>query len=64
MAELRPLEVVELRPAYTWTCEECGRDNFGLGLMTQSENGFLFSIPQTVTCKHCATTYAAKGIFE
>jgi hypothetical protein len=25
---------VELRPAYTWTCDECGRDQF--------ERGFVF----------------------
>lgn len=26
-------ETVELRPAYAWTCPECGRDNFCNGIV-------------------------------
>lgn len=26
---------VRLRPAYAWTCEECGRDNFAAGVVPE-----------------------------
>lgn len=29
---------VELRPAYEWTCEECGRDNFAGGVMVEIDD--------------------------
>lgn len=29
------MKAVEVRPAYTWTCEECGRDNFCNGCVVE-----------------------------
>lgn len=29
------MEPVELRPAYAWTCNECGRDNFCNGIIAE-----------------------------
>lgn len=29
------LTKIELRPAYLWTCEECGRDNFCRGIVAE-----------------------------
>jgi DNA-directed RNA polymerase subunit RPC12/RpoP len=29
------LRVVELRPAYTWDCDDCGRENFARGIVPE-----------------------------
>lgn len=31
-----PQERVEMRPAYNWTCPECGRDNFQRSILAEA----------------------------
>jgi hypothetical protein len=63
--------VIELRTAYEWTCDKCGRDNFARAVVPESLEGLLpddldpedfeggewVMKPGTVTCRHCGTTY-------
>ena len=37
--------IVEMRPAYNWTCEECGRDNF--------ERAIVVDIPEEHIAAFC-----------
>ena len=65
--------IAELRTAYVYTCDNCGRDNFvrsvvaELGEEERSEvneimgeegvGGEWVIMPDRVTCPHCKTTY-------
>jgi len=66
------LQVVEIRPAYSWTCDECGRDNFGSAICiedtelaeglaeeydTQGRDGQFINLPKYVCCVFCHTRY-------
>jgi hypothetical protein len=62
---------VELRNAYEWTCDECGRDSFVRGIVVEITDedrahmpelgddvtGDWFAQPEKVTCPHCGTQF-------
>ena len=56
------MRVVELRLAYAWTCDECGRENF-VGTVVETVDdpdlgeGTAMLTPDTVTCPHCGTEF-------
>ena len=39
------MPTVELRPAFTWTCDDCGRDNFGRMVRLEPESIDLDDLP-------------------
>ena len=62
------MKTVELRHAYEWTCDECGRDNYSRGIKPSLEelddderemldDGEWMMQPMEVTCPHCGTTF-------
>lgn len=67
------MEPVELRPAFQWTCPECGTDQFEAAVVVemsreeQSEmqmdygetfrNGDWVMAPETVECRNCEREY-------
>ena len=66
---------VEMRLAYVWDCEECGRENFERAVVYElspeekkelegageiPETGNWMSHPEHVTCKHCQSEFTAK----
>lgn len=68
------IDRVEMRPAYNWTCPECGRDSFvraiamppteedrELNDIPEDETGNFVSYPTNVTCDHCGKTFKAMG---
>lgn len=66
-------EKVVLRPAYEWTCPECGRDKFERGIVAELSPeemqeikedmgveyvpGDLMTMPEQVNCEHCQMTF-------
>jgi len=71
-----PQERVEMRPAYNWTCPECGRDNFQRSILAEAsdedlhehgiepgdpEIGAWQTYPRRVTCEHCEREFEAMG---
>ncbi len=70
------MKSVELHPAHTWDCEECGRANFCRGVLMEfseedkaemeAEHGIEFETgewtlaPETVTCEHCGVEFKTK----
>lgn len=74
MSDERP---VELRPAYVWTCEECGRDTWGLVTYgpyrlagaTRGKAQTLVTVtdlnlvlPNRVICLHCGAAHDVAGV--
>jgi hypothetical protein len=67
----RPIRVVELRMAFAFTCEECGRDSFARAIVPESLEGILpegldpeefesgewVMKPDSVTCSHCGLMF-------
>ena len=65
-----PTGSIELRPAYAWTCDRCGRDNFtnvvipeltteeAAEVKRQLGEGFFYCAPEVVICSHCSESYA------
>ena len=67
------LKTVELRSAYTFTCEECGRDTFGRLIAVEmsqedrenlvfkygelAEQGDWEMWPEQVKCSHCGVEF-------
>lgn len=66
-------EKVEMRPAYNWTCPECGRDSFcrsisaevtledceQMGLPPEAAGqGRWMTYPNHVVCEHCGIKFA------
>lgn len=47
-------ERVELRPAYEWTCEACGRDNFTRGLVREMSPEDLYQLRIEYGVEECA----------
>jgi rubredoxin len=67
--------MVELRPAYEWTCEGCGRDNFEkacVPCMSEedvrslkaewgiSDDGEFVQMPESVVCPHCGQKFVSR----
>jgi hypothetical protein len=65
------IEAAELRQAFEWTCDGCGRDSFARAVIAEfspeeaaemreegadPRQGWV-TIPETVTCQHCGRTY-------
>lgn len=62
---------VELHPAYSWTCDECGRENFARAVVPESLEGELpegfddeaydgvqwIMKPERVTCSACGAEF-------
>lgn len=60
---------IELRPAFEWTCEECGRNTYASMIRVEDPRviadieeefgtcGALGMAPKNVTCPHCGTQY-------
>ena len=62
--EEEPIQAVEIRPAYQWTCEECGRDQFEsatiIAQVDENNHGYdgLWIIePEEVQCSHCSVIF-------
>lgn len=65
---------VELRTAFEWTCEDCGRDNFVRAVVPESldgvipeglelgdfEGGEWVMKPDAVTCGHCGAGFGVE----
>lgn len=67
---------IDLRYAFEWTCDECGRDNYAravpVSLSPEEMDALssiegddvredeLFTSPDTVTCIHCKVTFQAR----
>jgi predicted nucleic acid-binding Zn ribbon protein len=67
------MKTIELRPAHTWDCDDCGRENFCRGVVAEpSEDerremeettgeafvmGHWMTAPDEVTCAHCGATF-------
>ena len=72
-----PTSEVELRPAYTWTCDSCGRDQYGtlyiiteeVGVGTPNElkhYGPIIDIemwPVVVSCPSCEASFYVGDIY-
>lgn len=70
-----PIRTVELRMAFAFTCEECGRDSFVRGIVPESlegqipedvdlgdfDGGEWVMRPERVTCGHCGLMFAVEG---
>lgn len=69
---------IELRPAHTWDCEDCGRENFCRGVVYEPspedqaefeeetgqpfEMGHWMTAPEAVTCAHCGATFQTEDM--
>ena len=67
-------ERVELRPAWAWTCHECGKDNFCRAIVPCSLEGLLpdgldveefeggewVTKPNSVECEHCGVEFGVE----
>ena len=66
------MRTVELRPAHTWDCDECGRENFCRGIVAELtpeekaeiadaggsiETGHWLTAPEAVECAHCGAAF-------
>lgn len=53
------MKSVEMRPAFVWTCDYCGRDNFTAGVVdpdpqsTDAVSYVFIMLPTQVECRHC-----------
>jgi hypothetical protein len=64
-------ERVEMRPAYEWTCDHCGQNNFAscivaemseddrvaMNVVSDSYDVELVTYPDSVMCPHCRELY-------
>lgn len=48
---------VELRPAYAWDCEDCGRENFHRGMALLEGLADFVAMPTQVICIYCGAVY-------
>ncbi len=53
-------KIVELRPCYEYTCENCGRDSHIPITIRETRDGAFFIAKAQFTCSHCETPL--KGI--
>lgn len=62
------MQKVEIRPAYEWTCNECGIDQFERAVISeknqQQEEIKEIIIPQEVQCKNCGAVFETLDNFE
>lgn len=73
VATSAPERFTELRPAWAWTCDACGRDNYGESLLQKvgdlrsrgrvvsrkaNDDDDVMTLPDVVTCSHCGEEYA------
>lgn len=70
---------IELRPAYTWTCENCGRDNYQTLYMypdhfvtnlceqikeTGETKDLVIELwPMSVICGHCQSNFEVGSVY-
>jgi hypothetical protein len=59
---------VELYPAFSWDCEDCGRNNFVPGMTIEDdfsdEEGVWIMQPDEVTCGKCGSVFETKHYSE
>lgn len=51
---------VELHPAFWWTCDSCGRENYGRAVRPSNagtDDGEWLLAPTHVTCEACGTVF-------
>ena len=48
-----PLPLVELRPTYSYTCENCGRDSMVNTILRETRDTTHLMIPAIFKCGHC-----------
>lgn len=63
------LPKAEMRQAFIWTCESCGRDNFERAILWEAphdrseayagESGQWLVCPEEVSCSHCRIVHTA-----
>ena len=72
-------QTIELRPAYTWTCDNCGRDNYQTLYMfpdhmvtnlcekikaTGETKDLVIELwPMSVVCGYCQTEFEVESVY-
>jgi len=55
---------VELLPALSWDCPECGREQFERVVCHIDDENIETWLPMSVVCQHCETAFEAVPIGE
>jgi hypothetical protein len=70
-AAIEQLAVIELRPAHSWDCDHCGKENFQRAVVASvdeidveeyhiDEEGFWLTLPTKVKCSSCGTEFLVR----